>query len=110
MFVRAFGLRVISRKYRYFKARYERFEEEDLSRICRGHHDNVHQVYYLIVNKHKQKLGLPLRSFSWKQAEILMDDLEKAFWSYVKQEELRLSKPAAPQVKIVPHLRTTYDP
>lgn len=83
-----------SRKWRRFKARYEQFLDEDICRICRLHHDQVHRIYRGIVQQHTIKLGKRVGLFSWRQAEILMQDLERNFWKFVKEEEQRLARVA----------------
>jgi hypothetical protein len=89
LFVRAFANKQ-GKRYAAFVKRYEEFNEKDICRICRLHHDVVHSFYHMIVDRHIAKIGKPLWQWSWKQATILMNDLEKEFWRWKKRQEAGL--------------------
>lgn len=85
LFVHHFSHRK-SRRYVEFAKRYHAFRDEDIVRLCREHHDEVHSLYWTIIGKHTWKLKLPLRMFSWRQASILMDDLEVHFYQWLERK------------------------
>lgn len=85
LFVHHFSHRK-SKRYEDFAKRYNEFREEDIVRLCREHHDEVHPLYWSIISKHTWKLRLPLRRFSWRQANILMDDFEAHFHQWLAKK------------------------
>lgn len=84
LFVKHFEHRK-SRRYLDFAKRYYAFRAEDICRLCREHHEEVHETYWDVLRKHTRKLMLPLRSFSWRQANILMDDFEIHFYRWLER-------------------------
>lgn len=78
--------------YKDFAKRYYEFNEADLVRLCREHHEEVHDLYYNVVEKHKRKLGIPLYWMTWVQAGIIMDDLEKIFHKWLKRKNQQKGK------------------
>jgi hypothetical protein len=79
-------------EYREFVQRYYEFHPDDICRLCREHHEEVHDLYWNVVEKHKRKLGIPLYWMTWKQAEIIMADLEKTFWAWLKRKNQQKGK------------------
>lgn len=75
MFVSHFEKRDTER-YRAHKARYESFHTDDICTICDVHHKEIHKLYGPIIGKHCLRLRKPMCRWTWKQAEILMKELE----------------------------------
>lgn len=100
-------------KWEQFVARYYRFEEEDIVRLCANHHAEIHSLYDAIIKEDLEQTGLRLYLYSWKQAQILMQKLANtcAVWllvetsgidpdSYERTKKLRrslLAKQAKPK-------------
>lgn len=74
-------------KYQKFYARYHRFAESDIVRLCHDHHEEIHVEYYRIIREvmHVRDYK-PCREWSWVEAHHLMTKLEAFCNWWLKQE------------------------
>lgn len=72
--------------YEAFVDRYYTFLNEDTVDLCIPHHAEIHLLYDAIIRKDLKKVNKPLRTYSWKQAEALMEKLATACENWLKKE------------------------
>ena len=73
-------------RYQKFCQRYWSFHEEDIVRVCRRHHAEIHFEYNLIIEELMQDLGPLLYKWSWPDAYRLMKKLRKQCDKWLKKE------------------------
>lgn len=56
--------------------RYKSFNPIDWVEICQEHHEEAHHLYGTIIMRAIRRNGyLPIHKWTWKQAEVLMQEL-----------------------------------
>lgn len=88
LFVRDLNFRTkkFKKRYRRFVNRYHSFNLKDWEYLCVGHHGEIHEVYDEIIIKNTVKKNYkPLSTYSWAEADALMNSLHK---EYVEWKEI----------------------
>ncbi len=86
MFVRHFESRARQERYDRFVARYHEFHPDDVVLICDSHHEEIHQLYLPIIDTHRKRVRKPMATWTWRQAEILMDALRRECTDWLSKE------------------------
>lgn len=89
MWVRHFRHRKRTKKWRAFRERYFLFLPEDCADLCPRHHKQIHEKYYLIIGAWALRLG-PCKTWTWVQAEELMQELRDTFDVWVGNKAVSL--------------------
>jgi hypothetical protein len=77
MWLRWFSHRRRTQRYKDYEARYNRFEERDIIRLCKNCHRTIHNLYFVIIGHWALESGESLHDWSWADAEKLMAHLRK---------------------------------
>lgn len=74
-------------RFQAFSRRYWSFDDRDIVRICARHHVEVHAAYTRIIDQHIVKNSNPLlHTWTWKEADALMKDLEEYCDKWLKKK------------------------
>lgn len=77
MWLRWFAHKHKTDRYKEYKARYERFEERDIVRLCRRCHQAIHNIYFVTIGHWAKGSNMSLQDWSWRDAERLMKHLKR---------------------------------
>jgi hypothetical protein len=80
------GRRRSENRWRSFVERYHQFLTEDVVLICDSHHAEIHSIYDRLISQDRAKTKIPFAKYSWRQADHLMDKLEKACVDWLARE------------------------
>jgi len=86
MWLNAWAHRSGQERWEEFRRRYYEFRPEDVVRICRNHHAEIHSIYDKIIQDDTAKLQRPLYKYTWAQGHRLMQKLEIACSQWLTQE------------------------
>lgn len=72
MWLRHFKAKRRTKRYQEFEARYNRFEEQDIVRLCHKCHQTIHNLYFVAIGHFARASGEQFEDWSWADAEQLM--------------------------------------
>lgn len=87
MWITHFRHRKRTKKWRAFRERYFMFLPEDVAPLCTAHHHQIHAIYFQIIGAWALRLG-PCKTWSWVQAEELMEHLRQTFTIWTTGKEI----------------------
>lgn len=97
MWLRHFGHKRRTARFKTFVERYESFLPSDCVEICNEHHEEIHSIYIGIIQVWmRNKKSKPLWSYTWKEAEEMMAELRKVCekWLTAKTPGLPARRPS----------------
>ncbi len=95
MWLRAFVRLAKTKRFKAFVKRYKEFRSEDVLELCDRHHEEIHHLYGAVITKHiRKKLFRPIKSYTWKEAEELMQVLREYCdkWAVKETKGMSLKK------------------